>query len=205
MKTTPIKALFTDIGGVLLTNGWDRTTRQKAIEIFDLNEDETNERHAMAFDTFEQGKMSLDQYLDFVVFFQKRSFSKEKFKDFVYEQSQPYPEMLKLFKDLKIQFDLKVVGISNEGRELMEYRSKKFKLNELLDFFVCSGFVGMRKPDPHIFKLALDLSQNDPKEIIYIDDRKPFVDMAVSFGMEGIHHTDIETTKKLFKTVVGSQ
>ncbi len=130
MKKTSIKTLFTDIGGVLLTNGWDRTTRQKAIEIFHLNEDETNERHAMSFDTFEQGKMSLDEYLDFIVFYQKRPFSKEKFKDFVYEQSQPFPEMLQLFKDLKNQFDLKVVGISNEGRELMEYRSKKFKLNE---------------------------------------------------------------------------
>lgn len=191
-----IKTLFTDIGGVILTNGWDRHTRQKAVDHFHLEEDAVSERHAMAFDTFEQGRMTLDEYLNFVIFFLPRPFSKEQFKEFMYAQSQPYLAMLDYLKEISHHFQLKVLGLSNEGRELMDYRIEKFCLQDLIQVFVCSGFVGLRKPDPRIFKLALDLSQTPADEILYIDDRLPFVEIGKSLGLKGIHHTQFETTKK---------
>ena len=203
MKETP-KVLFLDVGGVLLTNGWDHGMREKAAEKFHLNLAEFNKRHALTFDTYEIGKISLDVYLDRAVFHTKRDFSREEFKAFMFAQSQPYQEMLDLMQQLKKEHDLKVVVISNEGRELMEYRIQHFQLAKWIDFFVSSSFVGLRKPDEAIFKLALDLAQCQPHEAIYIDDREMLAEIATQMGMKGFQHTAFEKTQqflqKCFKT-----
>src|SRR6266851_4319635 len=108
-----IKTLFTDIGGVLLTNGWDSDTRAAAADRFHLDLNELTSRHHLTFDTYEIGKLSLDDYLDRVVFYQPRSFSKDDFKEFVFAQSRPYPEMLDLVRQAKARHGLKVAVISN--------------------------------------------------------------------------------------------
>jgi len=126
--SSPIKTLFLDIGGVLLTNGWDRGIRILASEKFGLDYEEMNERHHLTFDTYEEGKLSLDEYLNRVVFYQERSFLREEFKAFMYAQSQPFPEMIELMHRLKNQYGLQVAAVSNEGRELTVYRVQQFKL-----------------------------------------------------------------------------
>lgn len=201
MKTkTAITTIFTDIGGVLLTNGWDRGCRRKAIDFFKLDTEETEERHQLCFDTLEVGKLSLDEYLDRVVFYKEQSFSRKKFKQFMYEQSQPFPEMLELVKKLKKKYSLKVAVVSNEGRELAEYRIKQFKLNELADFFIVSSFVHFRKPDADIFRIALDTAQVNPKQVVYLEDRPMFVQVAGSLDIHGLRHTDYNSTcRKLEK------
>src|SRR5512143_3867317 len=113
--SSSITTLFLDIGGVLLTNGWDSGIRKRASDKFGLDYEEMNERHHLTFDTYEEGKLSLDEYLDRVVFYQARSFSREEFKAFMYAQSQPFPEMIKLMSDLKAQYKLQVAAVSNEG------------------------------------------------------------------------------------------
>jgi len=150
MASTPITTLFVDVGGVLLTNGWDRAQRQRAAERFGLDFDEMNERHHLTFDTYEVGKLSLDEYLDRVVFCQARPFSHEDFRTFMFEQSEPYPDMIKLVRDLKARYGLKVAVVSNEGRELTTYRIRRFELGSFVDFFVASCFVHFRKPDADI-------------------------------------------------------
>jgi len=134
-----ISALFLDIGGVLLTNGWDRIARQRAIEKFRLDEDEVNERHHLTFDTYEEGKLSLVQYLNRVIFYKERSFAMEEFRQFMFSQSQPYTEMIQFVQDLKDRYHLRLVVVSNEGRELNEYRIRTFKLNEFIDAFISSS------------------------------------------------------------------
>src|SRR5215470_1427836 len=128
-KRSPLTAIFTDIGGVLLTNGWDRGSRRKAIEHFKLDDEETEERHHLCFDTLEVGKITLDEYLDQIVFYKKRSFTRGDFWKFMCNQSQPFPHMLRLMQQLKTKHRLKIVVISNEGRELAEYRIKQFNLD----------------------------------------------------------------------------
>ncbi|QEC66904.1 HAD family phosphatase [Panacibacter ginsenosidivorans] len=195
-----INTIFTDIGGVLLTNGWDRGCRRKAIDIFKLDPEETEERHHLCFDTLEVGKLSLDEYLDRVVFYKKQSFTRKKFKDFMYDQSKPFPETIELVKRLKKQYNLKVAVVSNEGRELAEYRIKQFRLHELADFFIVSSFVRFRKPDADIFRIALDTAQVNAKEVLYLEDRPMFVQVAQSLGIHGLRHTDYNSTcKKLEK------
>ncbi len=189
------KAIFLDIGGVLLTNGWDRAARSKACETFHLDYDEMNERHHLTFDTYEEGKLSLDEYLDRVVFYEPRSFTPEQFKDFMFAQSKPFPLMIDLIKQVKARYGLKVATISNEGYELTIYRINQFELGSFIDFFVSSCFVHYRKPDSDIFRIALDVAQVSPSRSLYIEDRPWFVDVACSLGMNAIRHIDVESTR----------
>lgn len=194
-----ITTLFLDIGGVLLTDGWDRTSRKNAAFIFDIDHEEMEERHHLNFDIYELGKISLEEYLKRVVFCKDRSFSYDAFKEFMYAQSKPFPEMIKIISQLKKQYGLKIAAVSNEGRELNDIRIKNFRLHDLIDFFISSCFVHLQKPDMDIFKMALDMSQVAAEQILYIDDQLMFVELAQSLGMNAIHHTDIESTVEKLK------
>jgi putative hydrolase of the HAD superfamily len=194
-KPHNITTLFADIGGVLLTNGWDRHMRRAAAEKFDLDYDEMNDRHHMTFDTYEEGKLSLDEYLDRVVFHQSRPFSRPDFKNFMFSRSQPLPKMLDLLKAVKAEHGLKVAAVSNEGRELTIHRVKTFQLKTLIDFFISSCFVHFRKPDHDMYRIALDIAQVEPENVLYIDDRPMFVQVADDLGIRGIAHESFESTR----------
>jgi putative hydrolase of the HAD superfamily len=196
MTTKQIITLFLDIGGVLLTNGWDRNTRTRAAEKFSLNYEEMNERHHLTFDTYEEGKLSLDEYLKRVVFYQPRDFTPDVFKAFMYAQSQPFPEMIELMHGIKTKHGLQVAAVSNEGRELTVYRVQQFKLGTFIDFFVSSCFVHYRKPDVDIYRIALDIAQVLPEQVVYVDDRPMFVEVAQGLGIHGIVHTGYQATSK---------
>ncbi len=200
MTPSTITTFFLDIGGVLLTNGWDHNIRTRAADKFSLDYDEMNERHHLTFDTYEEGKLSLDEYLNRVVFYQDRSFSREEFKAFMYAQSQPFPEMIELIHRLKNQHGLQVAAVSNEGRELTVYRIRQFKLRTIIDFFVSSCFVHYRKPDADIYRIALDIAQVRPEQVVYIDDRAMFVEVAQGLGLRGIVHNGYESTQKSLET-----
>ena len=191
-----ITTLFLDIGGVLLTNGWDHNSRKRAADTFGLDYDEMSERHHLTFDTYEEGKLSLDEYLKRVVFYQDRSFSPEEFKKFIYAQSKPYPDMIRLIGGLKTQYGLRIAAVSNEGRELTMYRVEQFELRTFVDFFVSSCFVHYRKPDEDIYRIALDISQAQSEQVVYIDDRDMFVEVARQVGLSGIIHTGYDATRK---------
>lgn len=194
-KTT-VRALFLDVGGVLLTNGWDHNSRALAAETFNLDPKELESRHRLNFDTHELGKLSLEVYLDRVIFYEKRDFSRSQFLQFMLDQSKAFPEMIDLLSALKKRYDLKVVAVNNEGRELNEYRIKKFNLTSFVDFFISSSFVHLRKPDVDIFRLALDAAQTSDNQVIYIDDRLMLVQVAKTLGVQGIHHEGFESTKE---------
>jgi len=200
-RSPTISALFLDIGGVLLTNGWDHNMRARAADQFGLDYEEMNERHHLTFDTYEEGKLSLDEYLNRIVFYEKRSFSREEFKSFMYAQSQPFQEMIRLMTELKGRHGLRIAAVSNEGRELTTYRVQQFQLGMFIDFFVSSCFVHYRKPDADIYQIALDIAQVRPEDVAYIDDRAMFVDVARGLGIHGILHKDYETTQKALKTM----
>lgn len=190
-----ISTLFLDIGGVLLTDGWDRNSRQEAAKIFQLSHDDMEERHHLNFETYELGKMSMDEYLDRVIFYQDQNFSADQFKTFMFQQSRSYPEMIELIIHLKKKYNLKIAAISNEGWEFNAYRIKKFKLNAFIDFFISSSIVNLRKPDADIFQLALNIAQVNAVESIYVDNQPMFVKIAEGFGMKGICHRDQDSTE----------
>jgi putative hydrolase of the HAD superfamily len=189
-----IRALFLDVGGVLMTNGWDSRVRHATAKHFGLDYDELEGRHHLTFDTYEVGKITFDTFLDRTVFYQPRDFTREQFKQFVYEQAQPLPGMIELFTKLKAKHQLKIAVVSNEGRELIVDRVKRFDLKSFVDFFVVSCFVHLRKPDTDIYQLALDVAQFEPGQVVYIDDRAMLVEVATTLGIVGIQHTTYDAT-----------
>ncbi len=194
-KPLPITTMFVDVGGVLLTNGWDHLARKQAARHFKLNWEDMDQRHRLVFETHEEGKLSFEEYLGWVVFFEKRPFTRSQFRDFMFAQSKPHTKMLDLVAKLKAQHGLRIVVMSNESREVNAHRIRTFKLDRLVDAFVSSCFVGMRKPDVEIFRLALDLAQTAPERALFIDNTAMFVQIAERLGMRSILHTDYESTR----------
>jgi len=195
-KANKITTLFLDVGGVLLTDGWDRESRKRAAVLFKVDHLAMEKRHHMVFEVYEEGKLSLEKYLDMVVFYRERTFSHDQFKDFMFEQSLPFTNMIALIAAIKKLYGLKVGVVSNEARELNEFRIQKFGLNQLADFFISSSFVHLRKPDPDIFRLALDIAQVPAENILFMDDQALFVSIANGFGMKAIHHIDFTSTAR---------
>jgi len=190
-----ITHLFTDLGGVLLTNGWDRGLRKLVAARFGIDQAEMDERHHLTYDTYEAGKMPLTEYLRRVIFWEPRSFTPDEVVDFMLSQARRFPEMIELVKGLKEKYRLKVVVVSNEGRELTADRIRRFHLKEFVDFFIVSSYVHFRKPDEDIFRVALDVAQAECGEVVYIDDRQMFTEVAGRMGMRSIWHRDYATTR----------
>ena len=194
MSEKPITHLFTDLGGVLLTNGWDKNLRHLTADHFGINSAEMDDRHHLTYDTYESGKMGLAAYLDRVVFYEPRGFTHDDVIDFILGEARAFPEMIDLVRRLKARHGIKVAVVSNEGRELTADRIRRFRLDDFVDFFIVSCYVHFRKPDEDIFRVALDIAQADPRRVAYIEDRPMFVEVAASLGMHAIWHHGFEST-----------
>jgi len=195
MSDAGVRALFVDIGGVLATNGWDTDSREAAVDHFGLDAAAIDSRHRQMFELFETDEISWREYLDRVVFNEPRAFTYDEFTSFALAHSRAYAEMIELVRRVKENHRLKVVIVSNEGRELTEYRLKLLDLASVADIFVCSCFVHLRKPDKAIFRLACDLAQAAPRQVVYIEDRELFVEVAAALGIRGIVHRGVESTR----------
>ena len=183
---TTIRALFWDVGGVLLTNAWDHTQRSQALKHFQLEEEEFRDRHEMVVSSFERGKITLDEYLDRTVFYRPRPFPREAFRDFMFSLSQPYPEVLQFAQGLGDSGRYFMGTINNESRELNYDRLDKFALRKIFRLFVSSCFVGLRKPESGIYHLALEITQIPAQECCFIDDRALNLECAAKLGMHTI-------------------
>jgi putative hydrolase of the HAD superfamily len=181
-----ISAIFWDVGGVLLSNAWDHKQRQQTLKHFTLDEVEFESRHEMLVSSFERGKISLQEYLERTIFYRPRSFTLDAFKDYMFALSQPDPETLQLAKQLSRSCKYLMSTINNESRELNLFRIQTFGLREIFSLFVSSCFVGLRKPEDRIYRLALEITARPPEETCFIDDRPLNLDTASRLGMHVI-------------------
>jgi putative hydrolase of the HAD superfamily len=179
-----IQTLFWDVGGVLLTNAWDHEERARAVQRFSLQKEEFESRHKEVVSEFERGNVSLDQYIERTVFYQQRSFSRDEFKTFMFSLSKPKPEVLEIARGLATR--CLMATINNESRELNEQRILTFKLADVIDLFISSCYVGLRKPDERIYRLALDVLQKPAEECCFIDDRPVNIEAAAKLGMRTV-------------------
>jgi len=191
-----ISAIFWDVGGVLLTNGWDRAQREKALEQFHLDREEFNDRHEMLVSSFERGKISLDEYLDRTIFYRSRPFTRDEFRQFMFALSQPKSDELALAQELSRSGKYLMSTINNESRELNLYRIEKFGLREIFDIFISSCFVGLRKPEKDIYRLALEVTQKAPAQCCFIDDRDLNLESAEKLGMQTIRMQTAEQLRQ---------
>jgi putative hydrolase of the HAD superfamily len=194
-KAPAVRCLFVDIGGVLLTNGWDHHARRRAVAKFGLDWAEMEERHRLTFEIHEEGKLTFDEYLSLVVFYEKRPFTRAQFRRFMCDQSKPYNDMIAMVAQLKARHGLKIAVVSNESRELNAHRIRTFGLAGFVDSFISSCFVQLRKPDANIFRLALDITQTPAHQVFYIENTPMFVEIAQGLGIRSILHTDYKSTR----------
>ena len=190
-----IRALFWDVGGVLLTNAWDHTQRTQALKHFQLDEEEFRDRHEMVVSSFERGKITLDEYLDRTVFYRPRPFAREAFVQYLHSLSQLFPEVLQFAQALADSGKYLMGTINNESRELNHYRMEKFGLRKIFRMFFSSCFVGLRKPEEGIYRLALDVTQIPAEECCFIDDRSLNLECAARLGMHTIEMKNLEELK----------
>jgi putative hydrolase of the HAD superfamily len=183
-----ITSLFWDIGGVVLTNGWDHQSRMAAAQAFGFDWEEFRERHDLSFPAFDAGQITLNQYLDRTLFYRPRSFSREEFTAFMFAQSREYPETRAVLSSVARTGKYYVASINNEPRELNDYRIEAFKLREDFEAFFSSCYLNARKPEEHIFRVALDVSQRPPENSVFIDDRPLNLENPRRLGMHVIHH-----------------
>jgi len=187
-----IRGLFWDVGGVLLTNGWDRAARGRAVEAFGLDRDEFETRHAEVDAPFELGRLTLDEYLDRVVFYERRRFERQTFKEFMFGQSQAHPDTLAVVERLAASRRYLLAALNNESLELNEYRIARFGLRRYFSVFFSSCFLGVKKPEAAIYRIALQLAQLHPEETVFIDDRPLNLECAAHCGMRTIHYQGSE-------------
>jgi putative hydrolase of the HAD superfamily len=197
--STNIRAIFWDIGGVLLTNAWDHKQRAQAIQKFQLDPTEFEDRHEMLASSFERGKINLEDYLERTVFYRSRPFTVEAFREFMYSLSQPFEEALALARSVAASGRYLIGTINNESRDLNDYRIRQFGLREIFDVFVSSCFVRLRKPEEAIYRVALDMTQMAPEQCCFIDDRELNLDMARSLGMGTIRMQDAAQVREELK------
>jgi len=183
-----ITTLFWDIGGVILTNGWDHGSRMEAVQMFGLDWEEFRERHDLSFPAFDAGQITLNQYLDRTLFYRTRSFTREEFTAFMFAQSKEYPEVRAVLSDVARIGKYYIASINNEPRELNQYRIEAFGLRKEFQAFFTSCYLNARKPEETIYQIALEVTQRAPENTVFIDDRLLNLENPRRLGMNVIHH-----------------
>ncbi len=183
-----ITTLFWDIGGVLLTDGWDREERRAACEKFGLEPVDFEQRHQSITDSFEKGEVGLDQYLDLTVFYRSRQFARKDFKDFMFSESRSFQKNLVVAGQLARSGRFLMATLNNESLELNVHRIERFRLRNCFSAFFTSCFLGTMKPEEKIYQLALQITQRPPGECLFIDDRSLNLQYPQKLGMQTIHY-----------------
>jgi putative hydrolase of the HAD superfamily len=183
-----IRALFFDLGGVLLTNGWDRHSRRDCVESFGLDYEEFRDRHEFVADAFETGRMTIDEYLDRTVFYREREFTPAAFREGMVAESRPFPDALAVVEELAASGQYLLATLNNESIELNQARIERFQLDRYFTVFLSSGFLGVKKPDQVIYRMALQITQRSPQECVFVDDRDLNLECAITEGMHTIHY-----------------
>lgn len=190
-----IKTVFLDIGGVILTNGWDRHQRRATVEAFQLDYDEFQDRHEFLAHDFETGRLDLAEYLTRTVFYRERSFTREEFTASLYGRSEELPGSIEFLDELTAT-GLQLASLNNESREINEHRIRKFALNERLSLFLSSCYLGVKKPEAAMYELALRITQRRPDECVFIDDRALNLECAADLGIDGVLFSGIEDLRR---------
>jgi putative hydrolase of the HAD superfamily len=187
-----IRAIFWDVGGVLLTNAWDHIERAAALAQFQLDAKEFNDRHELVVSSFERGQITLDEYLDRTVFYSARPFTKDAFRESMFSLSRPFPDVLGFAQALTDSSKYFMGTINNESRDLNNYRIEKFGMRKIFRLFVSSCYVGFRKPERDIYRLALEITQIPAGECCFIDDRALNLECPGQMGMHTIEMKGLE-------------
>jgi putative hydrolase of the HAD superfamily len=181
---------------VLLTNGWDRHARADAARQFQFDHADFEARHVRVVESFDSGGMSLDEYMHETLFFRGREFTREAFKEFMYAQSKPFPEVLQIAEMLSARRGCFMAALNNESLPLNRFRIERFHLRRYFRCFFSSCYLGVRKPDSRIYELALQVTQARPEDCVFIDDRPENLEPAQRLRMRTIRCVNADQLRK---------
>ena len=185
-----ITTLVWDVGGVLLTNGWDHTERAEVAGEFGLDLADLNRRHEAVFDGYERGRTTLSSYLHDTVFYTPRPFTAEAFRAAIHRRSRPHPEVIELARQYSGTNRYRMAVLNNEGQEFNEYRIGTFGLAEIFSVFFSSCYTGLRKPEPLAYRQVVQMLQEPPPSCVFVDDREENLVPARHLGMRTIRFED---------------
>jgi putative hydrolase of the HAD superfamily len=188
--------LFWDIGGVVLTNGWDRHARAEAARQFQFDPDDFEARHTRVIDAFDSGRMGLEEYMTDTLFFRPREFTRDSLRNFIYSQSKPFPDVLRIAELFATDQRCFMAALNNESFALNQYRIERFELRRYFRCFFSSCYLGVRKPDPRIYELALHLTQAPPADCVFIDDRPENLESARRLNMRTVQFATAEQLRE---------
>jgi putative hydrolase of the HAD superfamily len=198
-----IQHIFFDIGGVLGSNGWDREQRERAVEHFKLDPDDFQQRHEEVVGAWEEGRVTLEEYLDIAVFSQPRSFSRDSFVEFMHSQSVADENTIEVADSLTHHSRFTLMTLNNESDELNRYRIHKFRISEIFEAFLSSCWLGVRKPTRQFYSRALGIAQANPERSLFIDDRPQNLTAASALGMNVILFTSAEQLRSDLEQSLG--
>ena len=200
-----IENVFFDIGGVLGTNGWDTAQRKRAIANFNLDEDDFQRRHIEAVGPWEEGRISIDEYLNLTIFCNPRDFTREQFKDFMFGESVAFEDSIAVARDVAALGRYTMMTLNNEAAELNTYRIEKFGLTPIFEAFMSSCWLGSRKPMTKIYVDAIAIAQAKPETTLFIDDRERNLVPARELGINTIHFESATQLRKDLRHVLGAE
>jgi putative hydrolase of the HAD superfamily len=196
----PFDVILFDVGGVLLTNGWDHDERAEAAKQFDLDLAGLEARHAEVYPAWESGAMTGKDYLTHVIFNEPRSFSRGAFFSFMLGQSKLLPDgAMGILKEVAASKKCMVGALNNEARETNEYRFREFGIREHISVALSSCYLGLRKPDAAIYHRALDILGRPAERVLFIDDRAENAAAAAAVGMKAIRFVGAERLRTELK------
>lgn len=187
-----ITTIFFDLGGVCLSNGWDHEQRQVIAHDFGFDYEPFDSRHRQVVDSLERGQFTLQEYLDWTLFYAPRPFTRDEIVQAIYQISEPIDDTLDLVRALRASGRYLLGTINNESRELNEYRIQRFGLCDLFSVFFSSCYLGLVKPQPEHYRRALQVTQRAADECLYVDDRPLNVEVARILGMHPIQFVSAE-------------
>ena len=196
----PFDVILFDVGGVLLTNGWDHKERATVIQSFNLDLSAFEARHPDANEAWEKDEIDAQRYLDQTVFYEPRGFSHKEFLDAIFAQSIPLEDSaLPVLQDLSASQKYLVGSLNNEAREPNDYRFTRYDLRRYFEIAFSSCYVGLRKPHPEIYQRAIDILGRPAERILFIDDRQSNVDAAASTGLKAIRFIGEQDLRRQLK------
>jgi HAD superfamily hydrolase (TIGR01509 family) len=184
-----IRTIFWDLGGVVLTNGWDPGQRKRVLSRLGVNLEAYEELHDRANYYWERGLLTAKDFFSQTVLLPNPKL------DLTFDMLWPqvcaaskvlHPECLDMLAELKQMGRYRIATLNNESRELNEYRLDAFKLRSLFDYFICSGYVHEMKPNLGIYKSAIDISGFAASSALFIDDKPENCAAAEAVGMHAI-------------------
>jgi len=189
-----IKAIFFDLGGVILRTEY-QAPRQHLAETFGMDYDEIDKIVFGGGPNGSAAKASIgeiteeEHWLNVMKLLKQPADEYERIREEFFGGDVIDHEILDFLRALKPNY--KVGLISNAWSGLRDYIVRE-KFDDVFDHMVISAEVGVAKPEPKIYHIALEQFQVQAGEAVFVDDFIENIEACERLGMKGIHFKNRE-------------